>query len=96
LLDALSKSGVLAIDSAELHVVVAATHCFADSLMDTIIKENINPIEKVERSTLIMAMAVHGTEAEELLKKEQVDRVKTYSAMLFKKSKKGKKLLEEK
>ena len=49
LLDALTKSGVLSIDYASLHVVIAATHCFDRTLMDTVIQDNINPIEKIER-----------------------------------------------
>src|SRR6185369_6443003 len=54
LLDALSKSGALAIEDASLHVVIAATHCFDRTLLDTVIQANVNPIEKVERSLMIV------------------------------------------
>ncbi len=40
LLDALTKSGALPIDYASLHVVIAATHCFDKTLMNTIIQGN--------------------------------------------------------
>ena len=55
LLDALSKSGALPIEDASLHVVIAATHCFDKTLLDTVIQGNVNPIEKVERSVMIVA-----------------------------------------
>ena len=55
LLDALTKAGALPVQCADLHVVVAGTHTFDKSLMDTIVKGNVNPICKVERSSLIMA-----------------------------------------
>jgi len=83
LCDSLSRAGVLSIDSAELHIILAATHCFDSSLIDTVVKENVNPIEKVERSTLILAMTVHNKPAIEMLKQDQRDRVRTFSPMLF-------------
>lgn len=84
LLDALSRSGALSIDCAELHVVIAATHCFTQSLVNTIVADNMNPIEKVERSTLIVASTIHGdTPAKDLIKPEQLERVSTYSPKLF-------------
>lgn len=83
LLDALSRSGVLAFDRAELHVVLAATHCFEKNLIETVIQDNVNPIEKMERSTLIMASTVQDCLAVELVSDAQLERVKKYSANLF-------------
>jgi hypothetical protein len=83
LLDALTKSGSLAIEAASLHVVIAATHCFDKTLMDTIIQNNVNPIEKVERSSLIMASTIHGVTPKDLIVGEQVERIATYSPMLI-------------
>jgi hypothetical protein len=40
--------------------VIAATHCFDKSLVDTVIEGNVNPIAKVERSMLIVASVIHG------------------------------------
>lgn len=88
LLDALTRSGVISIDSADLHIVLAATHCFDSSLMDTVIRENVNPIEKVERSNLIVASTVHGKPVSELLRPDHVKRVQEFSKILFLEDKK--------
>jgi hypothetical protein len=83
LLDALSRSGSLAIDCAELHVVMACTHNFTKSLIDTVVQDNVNPIEKVERSALILATTVHDKQPSELIKPEQRERIATYSRVVF-------------
>merc|ERR1712218_694690 len=83
LLDALTKSGGLAIRHASLHIVVAATHCFDKTVTETIIQDNMNPIDKVERSTLIMATTVHQQPAAALICESQLPRVGTVSPMLF-------------
>ncbi len=83
LLDALTKSGCLDIEQASLHVVLASTHCFDETLMNTVIQKNVNPIEKVERSSLIVATTIHNRSARELVQEDQVERVSTYSPMLF-------------
>ncbi len=54
-------------EGAMLHIVVASTHGFDDSVMDTLVKRNINPIERVERSALIVASAIHGVAANTLI-----------------------------
>jgi hypothetical protein len=84
LLDAISQSGAITIENASLHVVVAATHCFGQSLIDTVIQENANPIEKCERSALIVASVVHGESAGNMIAGEQeVARIKEQNGNLF-------------
>jgi hypothetical protein len=68
LLDALSRSGSLPIACSELHVIVAVTHCFENDVMGTVIQDNINPIEKLEKSTLLIASTIHGVPARDLIR----------------------------
>ena len=75
LIDALSKSGSIPFEDASLHVVIAATHCFDETLLNTVIQRNVNPIEKVEVSSVIVATTIHDAPAVELLMEDQRARV---------------------
>eukprot|EP00039_Didymoeca_costata_P025237 m.12678 g.12678 ORF g.12678 m.12678 type:complete len:946 (+) comp4710_c0_seq1:102-2939(+) len=83
LIDALTRSGVMVYDQADLHVVLAATHCFDKTLIDTVIVDNKNPIEKVERSTLIMASTIHNRPSNEMIESSELERVAQFSPKLF-------------
>ena len=84
LLDAISRSGSLPISCAELHIIVAATHSFDNSLIDTVIKDNVNPIEKMEKSLLIVASTIHGAAIDQMIKdKSEVSRLEHHSPALF-------------
>ena len=83
LLDALTCSGALPVHCAELHVVLAATHCFDDTLVETVVRRNVNPIEKVERSLLIVASVVQNRPPMELVQEGQRERVAAWSPMLL-------------
>lgn len=74
LLDALTKSGAIPIHHASLHVLIASTHRFDKMLIDTVIQQNVNPIEKAERSEMIIATTIHERPAAELLMPDQQER----------------------
>eukprot|EP01108_Squamamoeba_japonica_P001163 TRINITY_DN1469_c0_g1_i14.p1 TRINITY_DN1469_c0_g1~~TRINITY_DN1469_c0_g1_i14.p1 ORF type:complete len:141 (+),score=57.20 TRINITY_DN1469_c0_g1_i14:617-1039(+) len=80
LLDALSKSGALAFENVQLHIVILHTHCFDKSLLHTVTRDNVNPIEKVERTQLIIASVVHGEEPSKMVRPNQIARLEEFNA----------------
>ena len=85
LLDALSRSGTLPIACSELHVIIAVSHCFENDVMGTVIQDNVNPIEKMERSSLILGSTIHQGESWNTLlaDSEEAERLRQSLPLLF-------------
>ena len=83
-MDALTRSGVMPVlTGASLHVILCATHCFEKTLMNTLVQNNVNPIEKAERSSLIMASTIHQVEPSTMIRPERLADVQKWSPSLF-------------
>ncbi|KAJ3275447.1 hypothetical protein HDV01_000274 [Terramyces sp. JEL0728] len=83
LLDALTRSGELSLSDCEMHVVIAMAQCFDKTLMETIVQDNCNPIEVIERSVLLMAKEVLGHTVKELVNESEISKIKEVSPQLF-------------
>lgn len=84
LLDALTRSGALPIEDASLHIVIGATHSFEETVMNTVVQRNRNPIEAMERSSLIMASTLFGApSAMALVQAAKVDLLKETAPALM-------------
>ncbi|KAJ9463396.1 hypothetical protein DIPPA_08815 [Diplonema papillatum] len=83
LLDCLTRSGALPVQASEVHTIIGATHCFDETLIETIVQNNVNPIERVELSTLIIASTLFEKHPRELLTPSVAAQVQKYSPMLF-------------
>lgn len=76
LIDALSRGGVVPMSHSELHIIIASTHCFDKSVVNTVVQDNVNPIEKIERSNLLVASQIHGVKLQQLLSNtEDLERI---------------------
>jgi hypothetical protein len=82
-LDALSRSGAKTLTDVALHIVIASTHNFDKSILDTAVQDNVNPIDHAERSCLLLASTLHDTTAVTLLKNDQVCRLSDTFPSLF-------------
>lgn len=82
LLDSLTKSGGIALENVDLHVVIAATHAFGKTVMETLVQDNDNPIEKIQHSSLILTAAIHGVKFKEVVSPAFQENVALYSPNL--------------
>jgi len=83
LLDALSKSGGLSIPDSSLHIVMGATHCFDKSCLETLVQDNVNPIERFEATMLLIGGTLHGLPVEDLVNADQLPRLAEFHTSLL-------------
>ena len=80
MLDALTRSGALPIENAEVHIVIGAIHRFDNTVINTVVQRNMNPIESMERSSLIMASTLfQAPSIDAIVQASQVGRLRKIS-----------------
>jgi len=72
LLVAISKSGTLPLEFSELHTVVPSTQRFDETLLNLVVQDDKNPIDVVERSSLIVATTIFNRPAKDIVARNQV------------------------
>jgi hypothetical protein len=78
LLDALTRSGAMPCDDVELHILSVCTHDFDNTLYNILLQENVNPIAKLERSSLIVASTLHSKPASELVHEKELPHLRDH------------------
>jgi hypothetical protein len=81
--DKVLECGVFRIDGAALRAVVGTTHCFEKNVVDMLVRDNVNPIAKVEQLALIVASRIFSKTAEELVVETARERIACQSPALF-------------
>ena len=71
LLDVLTRSGALAVDHVSMHVLYSFCHCFDKSVLSTVVEDNVNPIEQVERAILILCSTLHGVAIDRIVQPQE-------------------------
>lgn len=83
LLTALSKSGTIPFEHSELHTLVPFTQSFDETLINIVVQEDKNPIDAVERSSLVIATTIFNQPAKDLVAQNQVSRLTALFPELF-------------
>lgn len=64
--------------------MIASTHCFEKSVVNAVVQDNANPIEKIERTHLLIDSLVHTVPVKELLRDgSEFQRIAKYSQALI-------------
>lgn len=83
LIDALTKSGALPLVHTDIHVLIAVSHNFEKSIMEVIVQDNVNPVEKLDASSLLVSSAIHNVPFANLVSDSHSEQISLYSPHLI-------------
>ena len=63
--------------------MILQTHTFGKSLLHTLTRDNVNPIERVEATHLILASELHGAPPAALVERKQLARLREHNGHLL-------------